>query len=83
MSLEHALDKSDDESALCFSGKSSIENLNSTDIACKILGVGKTSLYKYMKEGKIRAIKIGKLTKIPDSSIREFIDSAPAYADEV
>ena len=59
-----------------------VDKLNSTDDACEILDIGKTSLYKLLKEGKITAIKIGKLTRIPNSSIEAFINNSPLYKKE-
>lgn len=58
---------------------STYQKLHSTDEACEILGVGKTYLYKILKEQRLTAIKLGKLTKIPAESLQEFINSSPSY----
>lgn len=41
--------------------------------ACAILGIGITTLYDLMNEGKLERIKIGRSTRIKMSSIRAFI----------
>ena len=77
MSLEHRPSKEGKNQSL----NTQPSKLHSTDEACEVLGVGKTFLYALMKNNHLRAIKIGRLTKIPDSSIREFIENAPAYQE--
>lgn len=42
-----------------------------------ILGIGNTSLYGLLKEGKIAARKIGGRTLIPESELRAFQDRLP------
>jgi len=42
--------------------------------ACKVLGLGRTYLYKLISDGRIQARKVGKRTLIPASSLRRLID---------
>ena len=44
--------------------------------ACHVLGIGKTSLYELMKEGRIKAIKIAGRTLIDAASIRALVADA-------
>ncbi len=46
--------------------------------ACHVLGLGKTSIYALMGEGKLRAIKVAGRTLIDAESARALIASAPA-----
>lgn len=46
---------------------------------CKAINLGKTSAYKLINTGKIKALKLGKKTLVPRSSIDEFIASLPVY----
>lgn len=41
--------------------------------AAQILGCGKNSIYKILKSGKLKAIRIGRIWKIPKRAIREYI----------
>ena len=44
------------------------------DSACHRLGIGRTKLYSLISEGKIRPIKIGTRTLIPESELRRLIN---------
>ena len=44
--------------------------------ACAVLGLGKTSIYELMKEGKLKAIKVAGRTLIDAESARALIASA-------
>ena len=49
--------------------------------ACHVLGLGKTSIYELMKQGKLRAIKVAGRTLIDAELARALIASAdPAKA---
>ena len=39
----------------------------------KLLGVGKNTLYGLLKSGDINAFKIGKVWKIPKSSVDDYV----------
>lgn len=40
----------------------------------KLLDIGKNTLYRLLKSGDINAFKIGKVWKIPKSSIDDFVN---------
>ena len=48
---------------------------------CQTVNLGKTSVYKLINEGKVTAVKLGKKTLFPRSSVDEFIASLPAYRE--
>jgi excisionase family DNA binding protein len=43
--------------------------------ACKVVGLGRTYLYKMISDGRLEVRKIGKRTLIPASSLRSLIES--------
>lgn len=43
------------------------------------LGIGKTSLWKAMSDGRLAAIKLGSRTLIPAEALRQWIASLPRY----
>lgn len=47
--------------------------------AMKVLSIGRNMIYKLLQTGTLRAIKIGKLYRIPKRYLQEFIDSC--YTD--
>lgn len=55
------------------------EKLNSPKQASEKLGIGITRLYQLINSGDLEAIKFGKLTRIKDSTIQEFVESLPTY----
>jgi len=46
---------------------------------CERVSLGKTSVYQLLNEGKVKAVKLGKKTLIPRSSLNEFVASLPGY----
>lgn len=46
----------------------------SIDQACHVSSIGRTRIYSLIKEGKLRARKIGKRTLIPAESLRALIE---------
>ena len=42
--------------------------------ACKVVGLGRTYLYKMINDGRLEVRKVGKRTLIPASSLRRLID---------
>lgn len=52
--------------------------LHSPNQTADTLDIGITTLYALIKSGDLKAIKIGRLTKIPQQSIDEFIAAAPS-----
>ena len=49
----------------------------------KILHIGRNTVYKYLAEGKIRSIKIGKKYRIPKPYLLEFIYPDMKFNEEV
>jgi len=43
---------------------------------CRILNIGLTTFYKLVKQGKIKTLKIGALTKVSDDAIKLFIKNS-------
>lgn len=46
-----------------------MEELYNISKASKLLGVDRTTLYRWKKEGKIKFIKVGKFHKVSESEI--------------
>lgn len=42
--------------------------------AARIIGVGRTSLYSMIRDGRIETLKIGRRTVVKTSSLRRIID---------
>ena len=42
--------------------------------ACAVLSLGKTTIFSLIKDGKIRAVRIGGRTLIPAESLRALLD---------
>lgn len=49
---------------------------------CHAVNLGKTSVYKLINQGKITALKLGKKTLVPRSSVEDFVASLPRYKQE-
>jgi excisionase family DNA binding protein len=41
--------------------------------ACHRVGIGRTTLYELIKQGRIRTIKVGTRTLVPESELQRFI----------
>lgn len=48
---------------------------------CRDNGVGVTTGYKMLNEGKIEAVKVGKLTYITDEAHQKWLKSLPKYKE--
>jgi len=46
----------------------------SVNDAAKALGIGRTSVYQLIREGRLEAIKLGRRTLIKAASIRRLVD---------
>ncbi len=46
--------------------------------AAKLLGIGRTSVYELLEEGKLSSVRIGSRRLIPDASIKKFLASIGA-----
>lgn len=49
-------------------------DIMTVDGLMKYLTIGKTTAYKLLKSGKIKAVRIGKLYRIPKKSVDEYIE---------
>ena len=49
--------------------------LHSIQSSTQILGIGRSSLYGLISEGKLNTVKIGRRTLIPDQEIRRYVES--------
>ena len=45
----------------------------------KILSIGLTKLYEEISSGRLKAVKVGKRTLVPQANIEEWQDNLPAY----
>ena len=45
--------------------------------ACEVSGLGRSSLYKLLKSGELRAVKHGKKTLILDKDLRSWLNARP------
>ncbi len=52
----------------------------SPDEAALALGVGRTTVFALMKDGRLKRVKIGTSTVIPRSSLEDFLAKAVAAA---
>lgn len=48
---------------------------------CDMTGIGRTTLFKLIAEGKLDARKIGRRTLITDESLKKFIADLPRMGD--
>jgi excisionase family DNA binding protein len=48
--------------------------LHSVPEAARLLGVGRTYMFRLIATGHIESVKIGKLRKIPNDALDEYID---------
>lgn len=51
------------------------ERLHQIPGACERLGVGRSTLYDLIRNGRIRTVKVGRRRLIAESAIVEFIES--------
>ena len=45
------------------------------DEAMKVLSIGRNMIYKLLKSGKLRSMKIGKLYRIPKRYLQDYINA--------
>jgi excisionase family DNA binding protein len=48
--------------------------------ACRYLDVGRTKLYRLIREGKLDCVRIGKSARITTASLKKFVESLPPSA---
>ncbi|RWO35681.1 MAG: DNA-binding protein [Mesorhizobium sp.] len=46
--------------------------------ACRISSLGRSNLYRFIREGKLEARKLGGRTLVPATALRRLIEEAPA-----
>lgn len=51
------------------------KDILSVEDLCEILSIGKNTAYRLLKSGEIKAIRIGKIYKIPQKYVKEYIFS--------
>ena len=56
--------------------------LHSIQDSTQLLGIGRSTLYGLIAEGKICTVKIGRRTLIPDREIRRYVESLILPQDE-
>ena len=54
----------------------SFHNLMTPLEVMDILGVGKNTVYRLLNSGELPAVRIGRSWKIPETSLRAFIDTS-------
>lgn len=48
---------------------------------CDILQITRRTVYTYIKEGKLKAVKIGKYWRISEENLKEFIETGSPVAE--
>ncbi|WP_081725427.1 helix-turn-helix domain-containing protein [Mesorhizobium sp. L2C085B000] len=46
--------------------------------ACRVSSLGRSNLYRFIREGKLEARKLGGRTLVPAAALRRLIEEAPA-----
>ena len=49
------------------------DTLITTEEAAELLGCGMNTIYKILKSGKLKAMRIGRIWKIPRRAVQEYI----------
>ena len=49
------------------------KDILSVEELCEILSIGRNTAYRLLKSGEIKAIRIGKVYKIPKDSVRRYL----------
>lgn len=47
---------------------------------CKTTGIGRTSIFNAIRDGKLRAVKLGNRTLIRAEDLKAFLDNLPAIS---
>lgn len=55
--------------------------LYSINEVCEILQLTRRTIYTYIKEGRLKAIKIGKFWRVTEENLQEFINEGAPIAD--
>jgi excisionase family DNA binding protein len=59
-------------------GAEALPRLLSIPQTCRLLGVGRSSLYQMMASGHVRSVKIGRRRLVPREAIDEFVANLPS-----
>ncbi len=59
-----------------------MEELFTVEEVLKKFKVNRTTLYRYMNDGKITAVKVGNRTMFRERDLKKFVDSLPEYSAE-
>ena len=52
---------------------------HSINKSLELLGIGRTKFYQELNAGRIKALKVGTRTLIPEESITAWLSNLPAY----
>lgn len=44
------------------------------DVACRLTGLGRTTIYELLKSGKLRSVKVGRARLIDKASVRALLN---------
>jgi excisionase family DNA binding protein len=53
-----------------------VDKMYSVDEFCEIISKKRSTVYKLLKSGDVKAVKLGGSTRIPRSAVREYLNSA-------
>jgi len=53
---------------------------HSVENAAALLDVGRTTVFELIRTGRLRAVKLGGRTLIPDAALRDFLATLPTVA---
>ena len=59
-------------------GAEALPRLLSIPQTCRLLGIGRSSLYQMMASGQVRSVKIGRRRLVPREAVDEFVTSLPS-----
>jgi excisionase family DNA binding protein len=54
--------------------------LNSLELSCQRLGIKRTKIFQLLQEKKLRGVKLGSRTMIPEAELQRFVASLEASA---
>lgn len=55
----------------------------SVNDAARALGLGRTSIYALIREGRLETIKLGRRTLVKTESIRRLVANQKTYSDQI
>lgn len=54
----------------------------SVETAADLLGLGRTLLYAELNSGRLKGVKVGRRTLIPESSIQQWLQNLESYPSQ-